>query len=123
MCAVDIQTSIPLFNVAPSNPVNEGVSLRLGIDTGEITFYSDTGRIVSDVINYAAHLEKAGTEPGCVSLSGRAADVCDQKLLSVFSSSGVFEGFPYRQTSQRLDTLFGDPDGCLDVPFAESARN
>jgi len=123
MCAVDIQTSIPLFNVAPTNPLNGPVSLRLAIDSGEITFYNDTGRIVSDVINYATHLEKAGTEPGRVSLSVRTAEICDARLLSVFTSSGVFEGFPYRQTSHRLDSLFGDPEGCPDLSLSETARN
>ncbi|MFW5684597.1 MAG: adenylate/guanylate cyclase domain-containing protein [Spirochaetota bacterium] len=114
MCAIDIQSSIPLFNIAPDTPINDRVELRLGVDTGEITFYSETGRIVSDVINYAAHLEKAATLPGHVSLSERAKAACDDRILTIFEDAGEFEGFPYCTTSDRLDALFSDPDGCAD---------
>lgn len=115
MCAIDIQSSLPLFNIVPSNPIDQRVELRLGIDTGPITFYSDTGRIVSDVINYAAHLEKAATQPGHVSLSERVVDACDGRILTIFEDAGEFEGFTCMTTENRLDSLFTDPDGCLDV--------
>ncbi len=36
-------------------------------------FCIETGTIVPDVINYAAHLEKASTRPGTISIS-RAVD-------------------------------------------------
>ncbi len=111
-CAIDIQTSLPLFNISPENPVNQRVALRMGMDTGQVRFYSDTGRIVSDVINYAAHLEKAGTEPGCISLSERVIERTDPKILTIFDDAGEFEGFPYRTTLRRLDLLFADAEGC-----------
>jgi class 3 adenylate cyclase len=111
-CAIDIQTSLPLFNISPENPVNQRVALRVGVDTGPIRFYSDTGRIVSDVINYAAHLEKAGTEPGCISLSERVIERTDPKILTIFGDAGQFEGFPYRTTLRRLDLLFAESEGC-----------
>jgi class 3 adenylate cyclase len=120
MCAIDIQSSLPLFNISPANPVNQRVQLRLGLDTGQVTFYSETGRIVSDVINYAAHLEKAGTEPGCISLSERVIDACDPRILSIFEDAGEFEGSRCRTTPQRLDALFGDVDGCLDATTSAS---
>ena len=114
MCAIDIQSSLPLFNISPANPVDERVELRLGVDTGEITFYGDTGRIVSDVINYAAHLEKAATGPGHVSLSERVCAACDSRLMSIFTDQGEFEGLHYVTTVDRLDGLFGTQDGCED---------
>jgi len=114
MCAIDIQSSLPLFNISPTTPIHERVSLRFGIDTGRITFASETGRIVSDVINYAAHLEKGATKPGCISLSERVCDACDNRLLGIFEDGGDFEGIRYRTTPLRLDALFGDPEGCRD---------
>lgn len=114
MCAIDIQSSLPLLNILPDNPISQRVELRLGIDTGEVTFYSDTGRIISDVINYAAHLEKAATTPGRVSISHRVAESCGQRILTIFEHAGQFEGFPYKTTEHRLDGLFADTDGCLD---------
>ncbi len=114
MCAIDIQSSLPLFNISPTTPIHDRISLRLGMDTGRITFSGDTGRIVSDVINYAAHLEKAATEPGCISLSERVCGACDDRLLAIFEDAGDFEGLRYQTTPLRLDALFGDPDGCRD---------
>jgi class 3 adenylate cyclase len=114
-CALDIQISLPLFNISPENPLSEAVELRLAVDTGSLRFYSDTGRIVSNVINYATHLEKNGTQPGCVSLSERVVQSADAKILTIFEDAGSFEGAPYRTTSRRLDLLFGGPDGCGDA--------
>ncbi len=111
-CAIDIQTSLPLFNISPENPVNRRVALRTAVDTGRVRFYSDTGRIVSDIINYAAHLEKAATEPGRISISERVINGTDPKILSIFGDKGHFEGFPYRTTTRRLDLLFADAEGC-----------
>ena len=111
-CAIDIQISLPLFNISPENPLSDPVALRLAADTGVLRFYSETGRIVSEVINYATHLEKAGTQPGCVSLSKRVVDDVDPKILTIFEDAGLFEGSSYRTTGRRLDMLFGAPDGC-----------
>jgi class 3 adenylate cyclase len=112
-CAVDIQTSLPLFNISPENPLERRVALRTAADTGRVRFYSDTGRIVSDVINYAAHLEKAGTKPGCIAISRRVSDAANPRILSIFDQAGEFEGFPYFATA-RLDLLFAEAEGCED---------
>ncbi|TVQ25083.1 MAG: adenylate/guanylate cyclase domain-containing protein [Spirochaetaceae bacterium] len=113
MCGIDIQRSMPLFSLSPGYPLPDQVALRVGIDTGPVKFSSDTGRIVSDVLNYAAHLEKAATEPGCVSISGRTIELCTPKLLGIFEPSGDYEGYPYRTTA-RLDSLFGEAEGCSE---------
>jgi class 3 adenylate cyclase len=114
-CAIDIQISLPLFNISSENPLNERVALRIAANTGQLRFYSDTGRIVSDVINYAVHLEKGGTAPGCVSLTERVAALTDPKTLTIFEDAGTFEGFAYKTTARRLDLLFGQPDGRADA--------
>lgn len=111
-CAVDIQTSLPLFNVSSDNPIDRHIALRTAVDSGKVRFYSDTGRIVSEIINYAAHLEKAATEPGHVSLSERTIAGTDRKILSIFADAGRFEGFPYHTTLRRLDLLFSEAEGC-----------
>lgn len=114
MCAIDIQSSLPLFNVAPSTPIDQRIELRLAVDCGLVTFLNDTGRIVSDVINYAAHLEKKATYPGHVAISERVCRECDERVLAVFEEAGAFEGLPYRTTPRRLDGLFDCPDGCAN---------
>ena len=113
-CAIDIQTSLPLFNISPENPVERLVAVRTAVDAGPVKFHSDTGRIVSDVINYAAHLEKAATEPGCISISERVAVGANPKIMSIFEASGEVEGFPYF-TTNRLDLLFAASEGCEDA--------
>jgi class 3 adenylate cyclase len=104
MCGVDIQRSLPLFLIGPRLPVKQQISLRIAIDVGPVKFVSDTGRIVSDVINYAAHLEKGGTNAGQVSISERVANACDGRLLSLFHDSGEFEGLRF-QTTEQLDSF------------------
>jgi class 3 adenylate cyclase len=111
-CAIDIQTSLPLFNISPENPVDTQVALRTAVDTGSVRFYDETGRIVSEIINYAAHLEKAATEPGKVSLSERARQKTNPRILSIFGDAGLFEGAPYFTTLRRLDLLFAPAEDC-----------
>lgn len=90
-CAIDIQTSLPLFNISPENPVNRRVALRTAVDTGRVRFTSDTGRI---------------------SISERVMAKTDSKIMSIFTDAGQFEGFPYCTTTRPLDLLFADAEGC-----------
>jgi len=94
LCALDIQSSIPVFNMRPDLPIKDPIILRIGIDCGKFKFNSDTGHIVSDTINYAAHLEKLGTEPGQVSISGRIKKDINSKLCGIFPEKFEFEGSP-----------------------------
>ncbi|MFP4383003.1 MAG: adenylate/guanylate cyclase domain-containing protein [Spirochaetia bacterium] len=121
-CAVDIQRSLALFNISSENPIPEFISLRIGIDTGMIKFFLETGKIVSDVINYAAHLEKKAATPGNVAVSERVASELDPKIVSIFKNCGDFEGTDYFATTERLDTLFVNPEnGCVS-PISEVAE-
>ena len=68
-CCLEILLSLPVFNSLPTKPIEDKIKFRIGMDMGEINFLNDTGRIVSDVINYASHLEKKGTNPNGISVS------------------------------------------------------
>ena len=91
LCALDIRAALSVFNIRPDLTIKENISLRLALDTGKIKFSSDTGRIVSDVINYAAHLEKSGTLPGEISISENIIKELSVKVAKVFSDKNIFE--------------------------------
>ncbi len=91
LCALEIRASLSVFNIRPDLPITDDISLRLALDTGKIKFSSDTGHIVSDVINYAAHLEKSGTLPGEISISENVKKKLPAKIAKVFSDKNIFE--------------------------------
>lgn len=68
-CALEIQATLPVFNARSGNPIASPISVRIGMDRGTVRYMNDTGRIISETLNFAAHLEKAATEPGAVSIS------------------------------------------------------
>jgi len=105
LCALDIQRSLMVFQLSQDYPLPENFSLRLAMDCGKVKFNSDTGKIVSDVINYAAHLEKAGTDPGKVTVSSRVRAALNAKFSSLFSIEADFEGQQAFTTAVRLDAL------------------
>ena len=91
LCALDIRATLSVFNLRPDLPIKDPISLRLALDTGKIKFSSDTGHIVSDVINYAAHLEKSGTLPGEISISENIKKELPSKVAKIFSDKNMFE--------------------------------
>ena len=102
--AVEVQRTITLFNMDTSNPVEDDIELRLGIHTGKITYHSDSGQIISEVINLAAHLEKQKTVPGSISLTADVYKGVSPKLQTIFANIGEFEGTVCYQC-QRLDQI------------------
>jgi class 3 adenylate cyclase len=106
--AIEVQTSIPVFNLISALDSHADVALRIGIDSGKVRFNGDTGKIVSDVINYAAHLEKKSTEPGCISLSRAVYDTLPKRLATLFHFEGIFEDKDFFTTLRRLDGLLLD---------------
>ncbi len=98
LCALDIQSSVPVFNLRPDIPINDEIILRIGIDTGKFRFSMDTGHIVSDIINYAAHLEKSGTRPGAISISSRVKKELPGKISKCFPYEAEFEGLTSHST-------------------------
>jgi class 3 adenylate cyclase len=110
--ALEVQATLPVFNAGPDNPIAQNFCARIGIDTGKIRFRSDTGRIVSDSINYAAHMEKSVTHPGYVSISDRVHEVLPEKLAAQFETNGMFED---RRT-------FLSVFGSVDAPSAKGCE-
>ena len=82
-CCLEILYSLPVFNLQPDKPIRDDICLRIGMDTG---------RIVSEVINYAAHLEKKGTSPGALSVSNEVFARLPETLKTVFTAKQEFEG-------------------------------
>jgi class 3 adenylate cyclase len=91
-CCLEILYSLPVFNLQPDNPICDNLCLRIGMDSGPVKFFEETGKIVSEVINYAAHLEKKGTTPGALSVSDQVSAKLPQSLKAVFKAKREFEG-------------------------------
>ena len=103
--AVEMQRTLPLINSHSRNPIEEDVSVRIGMHCGKVAFMADTGRIISEVINLAAHLEKKGTRPGGVSITQDIWMELPEKLQAFFSPEGDFEGTPRLAPKDRLDLI------------------
>jgi len=93
--ALSVQRLLPVFNADGDNPVEECVRVRIGISTGRMKFQSDTGSIVADAINYAAHLEKQRAQPEAVAISDSVHAALSSKLAALFVPEGEFEGQPF----------------------------
>lgn len=91
-CCMEILFSLPVFNYWYSKPISDEIKLRIGMDTGLIKFFLDTGRIVSDVINYATHLEKKGTEANGLSISETVFNELNEGFKKFFKNKTIFEG-------------------------------
>lgn len=106
--AVELQCNMPIFNMSPDKPISEDIQLRIGIDSGKFKFYGDTGQIVSDTVNYAAHLEKKGTEPGKIGVSDTVIKQLDSTVATVFVEAGEFEDRESYISFRKLDDQFAD---------------
>lgn len=92
MFALELQSLMDIFNADPARPVSDPIRLRIGMDCGKLKFSPDTGQIVSETINYAAHMEKSFTEPGGISASAELMAAVPGSLRALFTSAGEFEG-------------------------------
>ncbi len=91
-CCLEILFSLPVFNLRPDKSIKEDIRLRIGMDFGPVKFTEDTGRIVSEVVNYAAHLEKSGTKPMGLSVSDVVYTALPPSLRTPFKEQIEFEG-------------------------------
>ena len=105
LCALELQNVMSVFNVDPGLPIDEPISLRIGLDTGTLKFSLNTGQIVSETINYAAHLEKSFTTPGKISISGELWQKISDKLQAIFDCEGEFEGRAAFCTNTQVSVL------------------
>lgn len=88
---IEMILALPIYNLRPDNPIESDIVLRIALDRGPIKFFQDTGRIVSQSINYAAHLEKHGTSPGGISISDEIYNKLTPRLKKTFPSKKKFE--------------------------------
>ncbi len=91
LCALEIQSLLRVFNLEPDKPIPENISVRIGIDSGNIKFMFDTGKIVSDTINFAAHLEKEFTPGGGIAVSDTTLEKLPPLIADIFKESDTFE--------------------------------
>jgi class 3 adenylate cyclase len=90
--ALELQQLIKVFNMNPRKPIPEDIELRIGLDAGKVKYSDENGRMISDTINYASHLEKAFTNPGGITISKKLLDAVPQEMLRHFNQKGEFEG-------------------------------
>ena len=88
---LEIMLALPIYNLHPSNPIESNIVLRIALDHGPIKFATDTGRIVSQSINYAAHLEKHGTSPWGISVSDEVYEQLSGSMRKIFPKKRKFE--------------------------------
>jgi len=91
-CCLEILATLPVFNIQPEKTIKDEIHLRIALDYGPVKFFNDTGRIVSDVINYAAHLEKKGTKPRALSVSDTVHARLSPSMQKMFPVRQEFEG-------------------------------
>ncbi|MBN2322397.1 MAG: hypothetical protein JXQ30_01585 [Spirochaetes bacterium] len=85
---------LPVFNIG-ENPFENRVSLRFGIDTGKALYKKDKGSIISQNINFAAHLEKKCTNIDTITISDLVLGALGEKKRSFFREGGTLEGRRY----------------------------
>jgi class 3 adenylate cyclase len=103
-----VQSTVPIFNLTTGDAPAGDIALRVGIDTGRVTFSMETATIVSDVITNAAHLEKACCRPGMVSVSRPVYQALPDRMRSLFRFGGISGERDYFRTARRLDTPLGE---------------
>ena len=89
--ALELQLRMPVFNLREKVKLKEALQIRCGMDEGSVRFYKDIGRIVSDTINYAAHVEKHISPPSGVAVSQSAHGRLPSRLQELFSDKKEFE--------------------------------
>ncbi len=107
--AFELQRTLPIFNSFAERGIDAEIAVRIGIDAGKLRFAGDTGSIVSEVINFAAHLEKQATPAGYLSVSDTVYAALPPRLTAGLSVEDEFEGRTVRRVPARLDRLIEQP--------------
>lgn len=95
-CAMEIQLRMNLFNMDRNdNRFEEFIRLRIAAHEGLTIYKENKGMILSDAINYVAHLEKGGTDPGTVSISRNIYNNIPERMQKQFTHKGIFEEIDY----------------------------
>ena len=121
-CCLDILSGLSVFNMQPSKPIKDEIFLRIALDFGPLKFFTDTGKIVSEVINYAAHLEKKGTKPKNLSISDAVHNRLTPAMQKIFAEEMNFEGRTARSTALTLSEARGQRTGAAGKNRAAVSR-
>ena len=90
--AINIQTRMIPFNLSSKrNKFLEPIHLRIAAHQGPTTYKENKGSILSEAINYVAHLEKKGTAPDAVAISREIYDELNDRYRKIFKYKGIFE--------------------------------
>lgn len=103
--AFELQRTLPIFNSFTERGIDAEIAIRIGIDAGKIQFTYDIGSIVSETINFAAHLEKQATSSGHIAVSDTVCEALPLRLAVGLSEEDTFEGRTIYHTPARLDVL------------------
>ena len=90
--ALKLQLCMPLFNLRSKINLKENIEVRCGMDSGLVRFYKDIGRIVSETINHAAHVEKHISPPSGLGASDSIYRLLPVQLQGLFQGQKKFEG-------------------------------
>jgi class 3 adenylate cyclase len=102
-CAMDIQTALISFNISTRrNLFHESIRLRVAAHMGPVLYKKNKGEMLSEAINYVAHLEKKGTDPGSVAVSKTVYDNLNPRLKKIFQFKGDFEGLDTYTVSLKM---------------------
>lgn len=108
-CALELQLQLVLFNLSRSrNRFDEPLRLRIAAHDGLTVYKENKGTILSEAINYVAHLEKGGTPVHSVSVSKSVYGNLQPRLQAIFKHMGVFENIEYYNASTMLDWMKED---------------
>ncbi len=90
--AIKILNELSIFNLDPTrNKFNEPIKLRIGIHAGLSVYKQQKGNILSDAINFVAHLEKNYTNANHISISNTIYEKLNPRLQKAFQEKGIFE--------------------------------
>jgi hypothetical protein len=84
---------------------NEIISMRIALHIGSTLYRDrgDTGKIVSDSINFIFHLGQKRAEPGSVYLTDEIKNLLPAQIDNLFASEGSYEGRSIYKMKKLMD--------------------
>jgi len=105
-CSLEIFLNLIQFNLSTAkNRLGEPIVLRIAAHDGLTHYKENKGTILSEAINYVAHLEKKGTPPGHMAISQSIYNVLGNRMKGVFEPKGPFENIDHYTVNLTFDWL------------------
>ncbi len=105
-CAIHILLNLINLNLSSQkNKLQEPIVLRIGAHDGLTHYKENKGTILSEAINYVAHLEKKGTQGGHIAISESIYKALLDRQRGIFHSAGEFEGMETYTVNMTFDWL------------------